>query len=78
MITIGLKTTKARGRRYLTLDEYQRQVAAGLLDVKKEERDDDGSLKTVRVESLRYVESDTSLLTRVLEGRASAASRTCW
>ncbi len=65
-ISIGAKTTTARGRRYLTLDEYQRQVAAGLLDVKKEERDDDGSLKTVRVESLRYVLSDTALLSRVL------------
>ena len=28
IITIGAKTTTARGRRYLTLEEFQRQAAA--------------------------------------------------
>jgi type III restriction enzyme len=65
-ITIGSKTTTARGTRYLTLEDYERQVTAGLLRVLEEERDKDGSLKKVRVESVRYVESDTALLNRVL------------
>jgi type III restriction enzyme len=67
-IQIGAKTTTARGSLYLTLDDYQRQVAAGLLRVIEEERDRDGTLKKVKVESTRYVESDTSLLNRVLRG----------
>ena len=68
-INIGLKTTTARGSRYLTLDDFQRQVAAGMLKVLAEERDKDGTLKRVKVESVRYVESDTKLIERVL-GRA--------
>lgn len=65
-INIGAKTTTARGSRYLTLDDYQKQVAAGLLTVLEEQRDRDGSLKKVKVESTRYEESDTSLVNRVL------------
>lgn len=65
-ITIGPKTTTARGRRYLTLEEFERQVAAGLLTVKHEERDKAGNLWRVKVESVKYVESDTALLNRVL------------
>jgi type III restriction enzyme len=65
-ITLGPKTTTARGTRYLTLKDYERQVTAGLLGVIEEERDKDGSLKKVKVESTRYVESDTALLNRVL------------
>ena len=37
-----------------------------LLKVLEEKRDNDGSLKKVKVESVRYVESDTALLNRVL------------
>jgi type III restriction enzyme len=65
-IVIGPKTTTARGSRYLTQDDFERQVAAGLLNVLDEERDKSGALKKVKVESVRYVESDTALLTRVL------------
>lgn len=65
-ITIGAKTTTARGTRYLTLEDFERQVAAGMLTVLEEERDKDGSLKKVSVESVRYVESDTSLVNHVL------------
>jgi type III restriction enzyme len=64
-ITIGPKTTTARGTRYLSLADYERQVAAGLLTVVEEERDN-GTLKRVRVQSIRYVESDNSLLNRVI------------
>ena len=65
-IKIGAKTTTARGSRYLTLEDYERQVAAGLLKVLEEERDRGGNLKEVRVESARYVESDTALVNRIL------------
>ena len=65
-IRIGDKTTTARGTRYLTLNDYQRQVAAGLLAVVKEETDDSGSLVKALVASTRYVESDAAWLERVL------------
>jgi len=66
-ITIGAKTTVARGRRYLTRDEFDRQVSAGLLDVKDEELDSDGNLKRALVLRERYVESDTALVNRILD-----------
>jgi type III restriction enzyme len=65
-ITIGNKTTTARGSRYLTLEDYERQVAAGLLHVLEEEKDREGNLKKVRIESERYVESDTALVNRIV------------
>ena len=65
-ITIGAKTTTARGRRYLTPAELDRQAAAGLLSVLSEERDSQGNLKKVFVESVKYVESDTALVNRIL------------
>ena len=42
-ITIAAKTTSARGKRYLTLDEFERQRAAGLLDVIDEAHDTAGA-----------------------------------
>ncbi len=65
-ITIGGKTTTARGTRYLTPADYDAQVAAGLLTVLNEERDREGNLKKVIVESTRHVESDTALINRLL------------
>ena len=65
-ITIGPKTTIARGKRYLTPDELDRQVAAGLIIILSEERDKQGNLKKVAVESVKYVESDTAMVSRVL------------
>jgi type III restriction enzyme len=65
-ITIGSKTTTARGTRYLTREDLERQVAAGLLTLLAEEHDKDGTLKKVTVESRRYVESDTALVNRIL------------
>lgn len=65
-ITIGAKITTARGRRYLTPEELNRQVAAGLLTVLEENRDTQGNLKKVFVESVKYVESDTAMISRVL------------
>lgn len=65
-IHIGSKTTTARGHRYLKLTDFQRQVNAGILKVINEEHDKSGNLKTAEVESVKYVESDTALVNRVL------------
>jgi type III restriction enzyme len=65
-INIGSKTTTARGSRYLTVKDYEHQVAAGILVVLEEDRDKQGNLNKVKVESTRYYESDTSILNRVL------------
>ena len=65
-ITIGPKTTTARNRRYLTQEELDRQLAAGLLTILEEDRDRQGNLRKVRVEALRYVESDTALVNRII------------
>lgn len=66
-ITIGAKKTTARGTRYLTPEDYERQIAAGLLKVLAEERDHSGNLKKVTVESERFVESDSAFVKRLLE-----------
>ena len=65
-IKIGEQTTTTRGRRCLSLEDLQRQINAGLLTVTEEKRDKQGRLTHVSVESLRYVESDTALVKRVL------------
>jgi type III restriction enzyme len=65
VLTIGPKTTTVYGKRYITLDDLTRQVNAKQLDVIKEDRDQTG-LKSVVVETVRYVESDTALVNRVL------------
>ena len=66
IIAIGSQTTTARGRRYLTLKDFERQVAAGMLTVLDQQIDKDGTLQKVTVESRRYVESDMALLNRLL------------
>jgi type III restriction enzyme len=65
-IHIGDKTTTARQRRYLTLEDYKKQVGAGLLRVRKEELDETGNLEKVLVEITRYLESDASWTQRVI------------
>lgn len=65
-ITIGAKTTTARGSRYLTQADYEKQVAAGLLEVVNEERDKQGQLSKVSVLATKYVKSDTALIQQVL------------
>jgi len=66
IVHIGPKTTTARGRRYLTKEEYVRQVSVGLIDVVDEEHDKDGSVKYAHVLRDRYVESDTAFVNRIL------------
>ena len=65
-ITIAAKTTTARGKRYLSLEDFERQVSAGMISILEENRDKQGNLKSVKVESVRYVESETALINRVL------------
>lgn len=65
-ITIGPKTTTARGTRYLTEETLRRQVHLGWLKIIEERQDKNGHLIKVKVESLRYVESDTKWIKRVL------------
>ncbi len=65
-INIAAKTTTARGTRYLSLEDFERQVAAGMLTVLHEERDKQGHLTKVTVESFRHVKSDTALINEVL------------
>ena len=65
-ITIGPKTTTARGKRYLSPEDLSKQDDAGMITVLDEERDKAGNLKRVYVESVKYVESDTSVINRVL------------
>ncbi|MBR8839750.1 MAG: DEAD/DEAH box helicase family protein [Stigonema ocellatum SAG 48.90 = DSM 106950] len=67
MIRIGSKNETARGKRYLTEETINLQIAQGLLTVIKEERDKQGNLKSVLVESIRYIESDTAWIQRILE-----------
>ena len=66
IIHIGPKTTTARGRRYLTSEEYSRQASLGMIEVIDEEKDNDGNVKYARVTRDRYVESDTALVNRIL------------
>lgn len=66
-IRISDKTTTARGTRYLTPADFERQVAAGMVRVLREERDPEGHLVKVFVERERFVESDTALVNRVLQ-----------
>jgi type III restriction enzyme len=66
-IYIAEKTTTARGKRYLTQAEFDRQVNAGLLEIIGEERDARGERKYYLVEAERWVESDTAVVNRVLD-----------
>jgi type III restriction enzyme len=65
-ITIGPKTTVARGTRYLSLDAFNLQASNEMLTVLEEQRDKEGHLKRVTIETVRYVESDTALVNRVI------------
>ncbi len=66
-IHVGQKTTSARGKRYATLEDLKRQVDAGLISIMQEEKDKQGNLKSVQVESWRYLETDAALVRRVLD-----------
>ena len=65
-IAIGGKTTTARGSRYMTQTALDAAIAAGVVVVIKEDRDSSGNLKKVLVQSEKRVESDTSLVNRII------------
>ncbi len=65
-IKIGPKNTTARGSRYLTLETFEQQVAHQLLTVIGDPtRDKAKNIVSVKVRSVKYVESDTALLNRL-------------
>lgn len=66
LVHIGPKTTTARGKRYLSPEDYARQVANGMITVLKEERDESGEVRKAHIESLKYVESETAVVNRVV------------
>jgi type III restriction enzyme len=66
LIHIGDRNTTARGNRYLTLAEFEKQVAAQIFFVKSEKRDESGKLLSAAVYFRRYIESDSALIERVL------------
>lgn len=68
-LVIGGKRTTARGNRYYTPEAYGAAIAAGELEMIREETDSTGAVVKALVRSTRYVESDTALVNRVL-GRA--------
>ncbi|MGE3853269.1 MAG: BPTD_3080 family restriction endonuclease [Planctomycetota bacterium] len=66
-VHIGPKDTTARGKRFLTLETYRKQVNAGILEVDGEEtHPKTGALMKAYVQRERYIESDTALVNRVL------------
>jgi type III restriction enzyme len=66
LITISDKTTTARGIRYLTREDFERQVNLGLVEVDKVLESRQGQPMRVRVRTTRYLESDTALVRRLL------------
>lgn len=66
-IVIGEKTTVARGSRYFSPAAFEALAAGGELRVLEvTEQDETGAPRKVRVESTRYVESDTAFVARIL------------
>jgi len=62
-IRIGEKNDTKRGTRWLTRETLFQQLANGLVEIVDGDPEQDASLK---VRSIRYIESDTSLVNRVL------------
>ena len=55
-----------RGKRYVTLEEFERQRLGDLIEVLSEEVDGAGNVKSARIRSERWVESDDAMLARIL------------
>jgi len=66
-VFIGSKTTTARGKRYMTEADLEKQHALGLLRVVGEVRDKKNALTKVEIEAERYIETDAATVRRVLE-----------
>ncbi|MFP4336994.1 MAG: BPTD_3080 family restriction endonuclease [Halothece sp.] len=65
-IKIASKNETARGKRYLTEESLNQQVATGQLTIVEESKDRQGNLKQVEVEATRYLESDAAWIQRIL------------
>ncbi len=76
LIHVGQKNDTARGKRYLTPETLERQIALEQVFVVpgSEKRDKEGHLLSLRVTSERYVESDAAIIQRVL-GREAAGKQ---
>ena len=68
IVHIGDKTTTARGKRYMTEENLRKQNALGLLRIIGETLDKNKVLKKAEIESEKYIETDTALVRRVLDG----------
>lgn len=66
LIHISSKNETARGKRYLTHESLDTQIAHGMVTVLEEKRDKQGNLQSVKVEATRYLESDTAWIQRIL------------
>ena len=75
-IVIGSKMTTARGSRYFTPEAYQAAVAAGQIEVIREDTGDDGVLKKALIRSTRSWKATPLWCDGCLATRA--ASRMCW
>ncbi len=64
-IRIGPKNETKRGTRWLTRETMRQQLINGLVEVVEGDIEKDGAVK---VRSMRHLESDTSLVNRVLHG----------
>lgn len=67
-IHIGAQNTTARGKKYLSPATYEALIAAGRIEPVEgtEKIDEAGNLVSVETRSVRYVESDASLVQRVI------------
>ena len=65
-VRIGAKTATTHGKRYLTQQAFDAQVAQGSIVVLSENRDAQQNLISVEVQSTKYVESDTGMVSRVI------------
>lgn len=65
IVHIGGKTQAARGKRWMTLDDYRASKNLGLLRM-IEEKTAKGELKSAVVETEKYVESDAAVVRRVV------------
>lgn len=66
IIHFGDKNTTARGRKYLTREEFQKRADAQIFTVLSDTKDDAGNIVGAQVFYRRYVESDSALIERAL------------
>lgn len=65
-VNISHKNDKARGQKYMTITTYNALASTGEIRVLEEDKDKEGNLKRAKIESTNYVESDSSLINRLI------------